>query len=202
MPFPWSIFILLGVLGPPTQSAPMVSPLADIGPAPDMALTRADGASFSLSELRGKAVLVSFVYTTCSGSCPATTLHLTRVHKALKAAGLWGERVQFVSITLDPARDTPRVLTAYAQGYGADTGSWHFLTGPPDRVMKLIGEWGMWVKNGPNGQLDHPSRIFLVDPKGRQREIYNLETFLPRAVVEDVRAVLGEPGAGTAKKSP
>jgi protein SCO1/2 len=178
----------------PLAAEPPASPLADIGPAPEVALTDASGRPFALDGLRGKAVVVSFVYTTCSGSCPATTLYLTRVRKALRDAGLWGDRVHFVSITLDPARDTSEVLAAYARNFDAVDAAWHFLTGPPERVARVIDAWDMWVKAGPSGVLDHPSRVFLIDPRGRQREIYNLETLMPRVVVQDVKTVLAEAG--------
>jgi len=166
------------------------NPLADIGPAPAVALIDQAGKPFRLADLRGKAVLVSFVYTTCGGTCPATTFQMVRVQKALKEAGLWGRQVEFVSITLDPAHDTPEVLSRYAQVYDADLSAWHFLTGPPTEVADLLPAWDMWARVGPNGVLDHPSRIFLVDPQGRQREIYNLEFLTPRSVVQDVRSVL------------
>jgi protein SCO1 len=168
------------------------SPLADIGPAPEVSLTDAANRAFSLSSLRGKAVVVSFIYTTCNGSCPATTHNLYRVQQTLKEAGIWGKRVEFVSITLDPARDTTEVLAQYARIFGADTERWHFLTGPPEQVSKVIAEWGMWVRTGPSGTLDHPSRIFLVDPSGRQREIYNLDFLKPETVLEDVKTVIAE----------
>jgi protein SCO1/2 len=168
------------------------SPLADIGPAPAVVLTDAAGKPFDLARLRGKAVLVSFIYTTCGGTCPATTHTLTRVQRALEKAGLWGERVEFVSITLDPARDRPEVLAEYARIYDADPATWHFLTGPADAVARVIAAWDMWVKPGPAGALDHPSRIFLVDPRGHQREIYSLEFLRPAAVVGDVETVLSE----------
>jgi len=180
--------------GPPTGGG-VATALADIGPAPEVALTDQAGKPFALSSLRGKAVVVSFIYTTCNGSCPATTLGLFRVQQALRAAGLWGDKVEFVSISLDPARDSPDVLAAYARVYGADPVAWHFLTGPPGRVAAVLRAWGMWAKVGPSGVLDHPSRIFLVDPKGRQREIYNLEFLEPDAVVKDVKSVL-EGGTG------
>ena len=89
-------------------------------------------------------------------------------------------------------RDTPEVLRRYARIYGADPAAWHFLTGPPDQVARVIASWGMWARLGPSGVLDHPSRIFLIDPRGRQREIYNLEFLTPEAVVQDVRTVLRE----------
>jgi protein SCO1/2 len=167
--------------------------LAEIGPAPEIALTDQAGRPFALSGLRGRAVLVSFVYTTCTGTCPATTFAMSRVRDALTKAGLRGERVQFVSVSLDPGRDTPEVLGRYARLYGAEAGSWHFLTGRPEQVASVLNAWGMWAKTLPGGVIDHPSRVFLVDPSGRQREIYSLETLDPATVVRDVRTVLAEP---------
>jgi protein SCO1/2 len=66
------------------------SPPADIGPAPAVALTEASGKPFTLAGLRGKVVVVSFIDTTCNGSCPATTHNLYRVQQALKGARFWG----------------------------------------------------------------------------------------------------------------
>ena len=54
----------------------------------------------------------------------------------------------------------------------------------------MIAHWGMWVKALPTGTLDHPSRIFLLDTRGHEREIYNLEFLTPRSVVQDVRGLL------------
>jgi len=189
-------FVLVGVLAVMAGARPGDrAGLADIGPAPasDVTLTDQAGKPFALDRLRGKAVVVSFVYTTCNGTCPATTSSLARVQDALKKAKLWGDHVEFVSISLDPARDTPAVLSSYARTYHADLSAWHFLTGEPDQVGKVIAAWGMWARFGPSGVLDHPSRIFLVDPKGRQREIYSLEFFKPETVVDDVKTVLSDP---------
>ena len=60
------------------------------------------------------------------------------------------------------------------------------------QVEPVIAAWGMWAKSGPTGALDHPSRIFLLDPQGRQREIYNLEFLKPEVVLQDVRGLLAE----------
>ena len=182
-----SIWLMIGLLlayGPPS------SPLADIGPAPRTALGDSAGKPFELASLEGKVVLVSFVYTTCTGVCPGTTQAMVRVRTALKEANLWGNSVAFVSITLDPARDTPEVLRQYARSFRAEDPAWHFLTGLPEEVRSVIAGWGMWVKTLPSGTLDHPSRIFLVDPRGHQREIYNLEFLTPQAVLQDVRGLL------------
>jgi protein SCO1/2 len=169
-----------------------MSHLADIGPAPRTVLTDSAGKPFDLASLRGKVVVVSFIYTTCTGTCPGTTQALVRVRHALREAELWGDRVEFVSITLDPARDTPGVLRQYARLFRANDPAWHFLTGPPEEVLRAIAGWGMWVKAMPNGALDHPSRIFLLDYRGHHREIYNLEFLTPEGVMRDVRSLLGE----------
>ncbi len=164
--------------------------LADIGPAPRTVLVDAAGKPFDLASLKGKVVLVSFVYTTCTGACPATTQAIVRIQNVLKDAKLWGTSVAFVSISLDPKRDTPEVLRDYARLFRADTTAWHFLTGPPGKVQSVIADWGMWARTGPTGAIDHPSRVFLLDPRGHQREIYSLEFLKPADVLEDVRGLL------------
>jgi protein SCO1 len=168
------------------------SPLADIGPSPRTVLVNSAGKRFDLASLKGKVVVVSFVYTTCTGACPATTAVLVRTQKTLEQAKLWGNSVEFVSITLDPRRDTPEILNRYAESFGADLARWHYLTGSPAEVESVMAAWGMWAKIGPNGVLDHPSRVFLVDPRGRQREIYNLEFLTADAILQDVRGLLAE----------
>jgi protein SCO1/2 len=165
--------------------------LAAIGDAPHTRLVDSNGRPFDLAKLRGKVVLVSFVFTTCNGVCPATTQTLVRVQRTLQEAKLWKTSVEFVSITLDPKRDTPEVLSRYGQLFGADLAAWHYLTGDPDQVASVIKAWGMWVKSNATGVLDHPSRIFLIDENGCEREIYNLEFLKPEVVLEDVRELLG-----------
>ena len=169
-----------------------LSRLADIGPAPPTILVNSSGKLFDLTSLKGKVVIVSFVYTTCNGTCPANTLTLSRVQKVLQQARLWGTSVEFVSISLDPERDTPDVLKRYAELFNADLANWNFLTGSRSDVQSVIAAWGMWARIGPSGALDHPSRIFLLDPKGHQREIYNLEFLQTEAVIQDVKELLAE----------
>jgi protein SCO1/2 len=168
------------------------SRLADIGPAPRTILTDTTGKRFDLASLRGKAVLVSFIFTKCNGVCPATTQALCRIQKTLQKAKLWGTSVAFVSITIDPSHDTTAVLSLYGEQFGADPDNWHFLTGAPRQVEAVVAAWGMWVKSDAGGVLDHSSRIFLVDPRGRQREIYNLEFLQADSVLDDVRLLVRE----------
>jgi protein SCO1/2 len=179
--------LALGCAGPAQPSR-----LAVIENAPDFALTDQAGKPVRSADLRGKVLLVGFVFTTCSGTCPATTHRMGLVQRELQAKGLLKGEVRLVSITLDPKRDTEEVLRGYMRLYDVDPASWSFLTGPPAKVNKVIADWGMWVKEAPNGQLDHPSRVYLVDRRGNVREIYNLDFLRPAWVVEDIRLLLSE----------
>src|SRR5262249_10343189 len=138
------------------------------------------------------------VFTTCTGTCPATTQRMAGVARLLDEAGIGPERVRLVTITLDPARDTPEELRRYMRLFDIDAKRWTFLTGTPEQVARVHAAWGMWTKPAGNGQIDHPSRVFLVDGKGRVREIYNLDYLKPAWVLEDVRLLLDE-AAGPGK---
>jgi protein SCO1/2 len=165
------------------------SRLPVIRTAPDFSLQTSAEKPVTLRQFRGKAVLVGFIFTTCSGSCPATTHRMAKIHDALAGLPL-ADKVQFISITLDPERDTPAKLREYMQLYDINTPRWSFVTGAPDEVRRAAADWDMWAKPAANGQLDHPSRVFLVDPQGRVREIYNLEFLRVPWVLEDFAEVL------------
>lgn len=179
------------LLGDPATA--VASRLAIIRAAPEFELTAHTGQRVKRSDLAGKVVLVSFIFTTCNGSCPATTHRMGQILDELKKHP-WAstDEVRLVSITLDPERDTPEVLRNYLRLYDADERYWTFATGPPADVRKMIADWGMWARPAANGQLDHPSRIFLLDKRGRIREIYNLNFLKPAWVVEDIEQLVRE----------
>jgi protein SCO1/2 len=160
--------------------------------APDFDLIDQSGKPVRLADFKGKVTLVSFVFTTCSGSCPATTSRMAKIQEHLQQRGLLEKGVRLVSISLDPARDTPEVLRGYMRLYEVDGATWSFLTGPQEKVSKTIAAWGMWAKPAANGQLDHPSRIFLLDRNGQIREIYNLDFLRVPWVTEDIEFLLRE----------
>jgi protein SCO1/2 len=184
---------LLGLTMLPGADA-VGSRLAVIRQAPDFALTTQAGSPYRFSDHKGKVVLLSFVFTTCNGSCPATTSRMVSIQQELNRRGDFKDgKVELVSITLDPARDTPDVLRDYMKLYDVDAANWTFLTGTAGDVTKTITAWDMWVKPAANGQLDHPSRVFLIDKRGQVREIYHLGFLKPAWVVEDIELLLKEP---------
>jgi len=99
--------------------------------APEFTLTNQDGKRLGLKDLRGKALAVTFIFAGCADTCPLLTAKMARIQDRLGAA--FGQHVNFLSITVDPERDTPVVLKRYANAYKANPAGWAFLTGTPER---------------------------------------------------------------------
>ena len=182
--------LLCALFGAPEEAA---SRLAVIKAAPDFDLLDAHEKPITLRQFRGKAVLVGFFFTTCNGACPATTHRLAKIQEELAKQPQLKERVHLLSITIDPVRDTPAKLRGYMKLYEVDARTWSFVTRDEKAIRTTLDAWGMWAKPAANGQLDHPSRVYLVDPAGRIREIYNLDFLRAPWVMEDLRLVLQEP---------
>lgn len=160
--------------------------------APPFALIDQDGRTRSLEELRGRVVLIDFVFTHCPGPCPILTgLHVDlqrRLPPALR------ERTRFVSISLDPARDTPAALREYALERGADLATWSFLTGPPADVDAVLESYGIGSTRTADGTIEHVVATLLVDPAGliRQRW-FGLEDHDPEELLREIERLGGAP---------
>jgi protein SCO1/2 len=156
-------------------------------PAPEFALIDQSGRTVSLSGLRGKTLLLDFVYTNCPGPCPIlTSAHVTlqrRLSPELR------EKIWFVSISIDPDRDTPEALRAYAEARGADLTRWSFLTGPPQAVHEVVRRFGAGGVPKPTGEIEHLSVTFLIDAEGRIAERYLGLEHETQALLQDLRRV-------------
>jgi protein SCO1/2 len=176
--------------GPPRAPALTSAPhLSVIRPAPDFALAEPDGRSVRLSDLRGRVVLVSFVFTSCTAACPLLTHRMSLLQKRLRDVT---PAPVLVSITVDPDRDTGSALAEYAVRFTADRRRWHFLRDEPARLAPVLAQWDEWTRRTPSGDLDHPARLHLIDARGRVREIYSLEFFDERQAELDIRALVRE----------
>ena len=133
--------------------------------APLFRLTDQDGRSVALEDLRGKAVMLDFIFTHCTGPCPVLTGLQVDVQRALTPQQR--ARTRFVSISLDPERDTPELLRAYAMKRGADLESWSFLTGKPEQVEAVLKSYGVGVIRRAGEEPAHLVATFVIDGQGR-----------------------------------
>ena len=129
-----------------------------------------DGLPVSLRDFRGKVVAVAFIYASCTDTCPLLTDRMAQMQDKLGSA--FGSRIAFVSITVDPERDTPEVLKQYAQNFGANLRGWAFLTGDPTIVRAMARKYGVFVRKTAAGDVDHTFLTSLVDPNGVLRVQY------------------------------
>lgn len=144
--------------------------LPTIGPASDFTLTSQDRTPVSLHDLRGKVVAIAFIFASCTDVCPMLTDNMARVKAKLGSA--FGSEVVFVTITVDPERDTPEVLKQYARSFGADLKGWSFLTGDPATVHEVGRKYGVIAIKTANGDVDHTLLASLVDRHGMVRVQY------------------------------
>jgi protein SCO1/2 len=156
---------------------------------PAFALTDQSGRLVGREELRGRAVVVSFIFTTCVEACPIVTAQLARVQAEARAAGLT-PRLRFVSISVDPVTDTPERLREYARAYGADLDSWHFLTGRPEDVARVMQGLGVGTAPGTRG-LAHDAPVIFVDALGRVVERQDALALAPARALATLRRLAG-----------
>lgn len=156
-------------------------------PAPDFVLTDQSGAERTLASLRGKVVLLDFVYTSCPGPCPILTGTHVQVQK--QVAGDLAGRAWFVSISLDPARDTPSALRQYAKARGADLLNWSFLTGDEEAISGVLEAYGVGAVPGKDFEIDHLVVTFLIDGEGRIVERYLGLEHDAESLAQDLAAV-------------
>jgi len=130
-----------------------------------------EGRPFRLAALTGKAILYNFVYTGCSTVCPMQTRVLAEVQRGLAAQVR--EHVHFVSVSLDPLSDSPKVLKAFALRMGADLKHWSFVTGRPSDIDHVADQLRLF-KAKPEARRpdDHATSLWLADHEGRLVQRY------------------------------
>jgi protein SCO1/2 len=139
------------------------------GSIPPFKLTSQDGAEFDSRTLQGKVWVADFFFTSCMGPCPRMSSQMRWVQKQTAALS----EVKFVSISVDPERDTPDVLAAYAKRFQAEPGRWYFLTGPQPVLHDLCRN--AFKLGDVDGSLMHSTRFVLVDREARIRGYYHTD---------------------------
>ncbi|MES2740022.1 MAG: SCO family protein [Pseudomonadota bacterium] len=189
-----------------TAPAPGSYTLYAIQPGPQGGVLGSDGRPYRLEQLtRGKVTLLSFMYTYCSDpiGCPLAWATLQQLRTRLLAAPNLARQVRFISLSFDPLHDTPSAMRLYA-GPLAQAGSlprWHFLTTSSVAQLKPIADdLGQDVQvqldaaGRPSRLIHHMLKVFLLDDKGRVREIYSTAFLQPDVMYNDIVSLAMERG--------
>ncbi len=142
------------------------SSLDIFGKAPEIQLQETNGATFSTAGYKGHIWIINFFFANCEKVCPALNGRLARIYREHASS----DRVRFLSITVDPERDTPQALTEYAKRFNARPPVWRFLTGSRDDITSIIAD-GFKLVTNPDVSL-HTTRVVLVDEDGNIRGFY------------------------------
>ena len=154
----------------------------------DTKLVDQNGNTVSLESLKGKPLVVDFIYTSCPGPCLMETAKLANV--ALRLGSDLGTKVTIVSITVDPEHDGPKQLLNYSRQQGADEKGWYFLTGGPANVDRALAGFKLSRQIEPDGSVGHLVDMMLVGADGRLVREYNGEIVKAQDIVDDVKKTL------------
>jgi protein SCO1/2 len=164
-------------------------------PAPDFALQDADGKRVGLSDLRGKVIVLHFIYAGCPDVCPLHADKIAEVQAMINQTPM-KEQVSFVTITTDPKNDTPDVLRAYGGQHHLDPVNWQFLTTSPDQAedltRKLAEQFGHKFVKAEDGYQIHGIVTHIIDREGRWRANFHGLKFEPTNLVVFVNALVND----------
>jgi cytochrome oxidase Cu insertion factor (SCO1/SenC/PrrC family) len=180
--------------------APGSYTLYHIKAAPEGTVLGIDGRAAPLARYtHGSITLLGFIYTTCSDpqGCPLAYRVFDALKESIATRPELHGKVRFVTLSFDPARDTPEVMKNYAGSRAVDKGNglrWYFLTTRSAReLMPLVEGFGQDVRVTRHGrELSHVLKVFLIDRGGDVREIYSSNFLHPEVVLNDIETLLAE----------
>jgi len=175
--FPWvlALAILLaslwiwGWMKSQSQNPDQFLPV--LGAVEKFNLTERSGASFTEADLKNHIWIADFIFTSCGGPCPRMSARMSQLQTALAEA----PEVRLISFTVDPERDTPEVLSRYANRYEADPDKWLFLTGDKGEIYDFArASLKLSVREDPeNTHIIHSTKFVLIDKSGQIRGYYD-----------------------------
>lgn len=141
----------------------------------DIELVTMHNENYKFSESPKTLKVLEFMYTNCPDICPTTTLKMNMLKKDLQEAGVFGDKVQFLTVTIDPYRDTPEKMKEYMDVFEVeDDGNWTFLTGDPNNIdedrkeiEELAGTFQFQFRDPGDGFYVHSTFVYLLDENNR-----------------------------------
>jgi protein SCO1/2 len=178
-------------LPPDARPVRIMDVMAPGDEVPDDAIVDQTGATHHLSDWRGRALAVTFVYTRCPvpDFCPLLDRHFADLQRAILADPALRDRTHLVSVSFDPRHDTPAVIAARAKERGADPRVWTYATGDEAAIDHLTSRFGVsTIEEHDTGEtITHNLRTAIVDRRGRLVSIYNGNDWSVADVLNDLR---------------
>lgn len=155
----------------------------------DMTLTNQAGEPVRLGDFRGQVLVLTFIYTRCPlpNYCPRMSKQFATLQPKLREQ--FGTRVHLLSVSFDPAYDTPTVLRNYASKYTDRLDTWTFATGDSTEIGRITSHFGVFTKR-EDGQITHNLTTAVIGSDGTVRRLFRGNDWTPEDVLRAVRRVL------------
>lgn len=170
--------------------------LKDFGAVPEFSFIERDGRRITLSDLKSKVWIVNFIYTNCPDTCPIQSAQMRQIQEDFQNE----KDLRLVSITVDPTRDTPQVLSQYAKRFSADPARWFFLTGEKETIYKFaqdgfrLGAVELPHEKRPESGATHTHspRFVVIDRDAQIRGYYvSTDAEAMKRLRRDLKVLLG-----------
>ena len=188
------IVAILGVRNSANSASSSGLQGTDLGSAPtqDFRLTDQFGKQVSLSDFKGKPVVLTFLYTHCPDVCPLTA---EKLHTVMQNLGSNAQNVVVVAISLDPKGDTPASVLNFSQVHKM-LNYWHYLMGTQDQLSPVWTHYGLSAlpatpTSTSPGTVSHNTALYVIDKQGRER-VFLPDSFTPDQLTTDLKVLLGE----------
>ena len=163
-----------------------IEPLQIGQPLPAVTVINQRGQQYTLESLRGYAAVIGFIYTRCTDACPLITQRFGELDRVLGSGPY-----RLVEVSIDPARDRPADIAAYAKKHGIVSPRWDIVTGKPDKLDSFVRSAGVSKIDNGKGELVHNARLLLVSPDGKLADVVALVAWDPPTVAAQLAHIAG-----------
>ena len=141
----------------------------------EIVLQTHEDKEYTFRSMEPKVRLIEFMYTQCPDVCPNTTYQMKDLRNRLEKDGLFGSKVEFLTVSFDSKRDTPEVLRDYAKTFEIDKyKGWHLVRGEKEDIQKLADNFDFMYRDPGTGQYVHTSATYLLDEDNRVIEVFGM----------------------------
>jgi protein SCO1/2 len=190
--------------GPSTENLHQPQPGEKV---PDFTLVNQDGKTIHLDQFKGKVTLITFIYTRCpfADYCPLVSKNFAQIYAAMRANPALYSKVRLLSVSFDPAHDTPQVLRQYGSTFHATTGGdpfdrWEFATAPPKDLEKITQFFGVFYDPSQK-EIVHSLSTSVISPQGTIYKWYSGNEWKPSDLLDDATKALAPVKAGSKASS-
>ncbi len=142
----------------------------------DVVMETAFGEDYDFADMPKRARLIEFMYTQCPDVCPVTTLEMAKLKHELEEEGVFGDEIEFITITIDPKRDTQDVIREYAGRFEVDSSEdgWVFLTGSEENTKEIADALGFLYRDPGSGEIVHSTYAYFMDENDNLLEKFTM----------------------------